>query len=263
MSALDGHVAVVTGAGRGIGRAIAIALADAGAAVIISARNTAEIEDVARAIVDAGGRAVAIPCDVTDENAVAQMASDAAAHFGSVDILVNNAGVGHSALLHRTTLEDWDRVMRVNATAAFLCMRAFMPAMVAGKWGRIVNVSSVAGLSAQRYISAYAASKHALIGLTRAAAAESAGSGVTVNAVCPGFADTAMTDRSVSNVMRQTGRSADQALALVLATTGQTRLVTPAEIARAVLALCEPGSDAMNGEAIIIDGGSDRGNGMA
>jgi 3-hydroxybutyrate dehydrogenase len=254
---LTGRSAVVTGAGRGIGAHIAHALADAGAAVVLAARTREEIDEVAAAIVARGGRASAIICNVAEESSIAMLADHATSTFGAIDILINNAGIAHSALLQRTTLADWNRVMAVNATGAFLCTRAFLPSMLQRNWGRVVNVASVAGLSAQRYIAAYAASKHAMIGLMRAGAAEVAGTGVTMNAVCPGFADTAMTQQTVSNVARQTRRNDDESLALVLSSAGQERLITPSEVAEAVLRLCSDDASNVNGEALVIDGSGD------
>jgi NAD(P)-dependent dehydrogenase (short-subunit alcohol dehydrogenase family) len=168
---------------------------------------------------------------------------------------VNNAGVAHSAPVARTELEDWNRMLAVNATGTFLCTRAFLPGMVEGGWGRVVNVASVAGLAGARYIAAYAASKHAVIGLTRCAAAEVADRGVTVNAVCPGYVDTPMTTESLQRISEKTGMSAEEALETILAHTPQGRLIAPDEVAHAVLSLCEEGARGINGQSIVIDGG--------
>jgi NAD(P)-dependent dehydrogenase (short-subunit alcohol dehydrogenase family) len=250
---LAGRTAIVTGAGRGIGAAVASALARAGVHVMLAARTEVQVEDVAASLRHDGFEADAVVCDVTSEQSVLSMFVAARATIGAVDILVNNAGIGHSGLVHETTLEDWNRVMAVNATGAFLCTREAIPSMLERRWGRIVNVASVVGLGATRYIAAYAASKHALVGLTRAVAAEVAGSGVTCNAVCPSFVDTPMTTRTIDNVATRTGRDREQSLKMVLATSGQSRLVTADEVARHVLAFCTPSDSPPNGETLIID----------
>ncbi len=256
---LAGRTAVVTGAGRGIGRAVALGLAEAGAAVVVAARTGREIEAVAVELSEEGHRALAVRCDVTDPASVERLAEEASRLAedagGTVDILVNNAGAAHSAPVHKTELEDWNRMLAVNATGTFLCTRALLPGMMERGWGRIVNVASVAGLTGARYIAAYAASKHAVIGLTRCAAAETAARGVTVNAVCPGYVDTPMTTESLRRIAEKTGRSAEEALQAILAGTPQKRLIQPAEVAHAVLSLCHEEARGINGGSIVIDGG--------
>lgn len=251
-----GSVAVVTGAsqGAGIGAAVARALAAEGAAIVVAARGTDRIERVAKEIVKAGGKAWAITCDVTDPASVHNLAVAAGRRAGAVDILINNAGAAHSASLAKTTLEDWNRVLAVNATGTFLCTQAFLPAMLLRKQGSVVNIASVAGLDGARYISAYAAAKHAVIGLTRSVAAELEGTGVTCNAVCPAFVDTDMTKESVARVVAKTGKNPDEALRAMLASAGQERLVTVAEVARAVLELCDPNGERANGAAVTLAG---------
>lgn len=249
-----GSVAVITGAGRGIGAAVARSLAREGAAIVVAARSSDRIERVAKEIVKAGGKAWAISCDVTDAASVHNLAQAAGRRAGAVDILVNNAGAAHSAPLAKTTLEDWNRVLAVNATGTFLCTQAFLPAMLLRKQGSVVNVASVAGLDGARYISAYAAAKHAVIGLTRSVAAELEGTGVTCNAVCPAFVDTEMTKESVARVVAKTGKKPDEALRAMLASAGQERLVTVDEVASAVLELCDPNGERPNGAAVTIAG---------
>jgi NAD(P)-dependent dehydrogenase (short-subunit alcohol dehydrogenase family) len=222
-------VAVVTGGGQGIGAAVAHALARAGASIVVAARTKERIEAIARAI---EGKAVV--CDVTDPASVRDLAKAA----GPVDILVNNAGVAHSAPLSRITLDDWNRVLAVNATGTFLCTQAFVGGMLERKRGAIVNVASIAGLAGARYIAAYAAAKHAVIGFTRSVAAELEGTGVVCNAVCPGYVDTEMTLESVARVAAKTGKAPEAALAAMLAASEQERLITPEEVAQAVLKLC-------------------------
>lgn len=252
---LDERTAVVTGGGRGIGAAIARILAAAGAAVVVSARTRGEIEGVAAMLAERGHRAHAIACDVTDEESVERLAREAAERVGDIDILVNNAGVAFSAPLHKTAKDDWNRVMAVNATGTFLCARAFVPGMVARKWGRVINIASTAGRTGGKYMTAYAASKHAVIGLTRCVAAEVAAHGVTVNAICPGYVDSEMTRESLERIVRETGRPMDQALDAILRTTPQRRLIEPEEVAHLALGLCDDAARGVTGQAIVLDGG--------
>lgn len=254
MPRFDGSVAVVTGGGRGIGAAIARALAAEGAAIVLAARTIDRIEKMAAEIQKTGGKAWAVPCDVTDPASVHSLAQAAGRRAGVVDILINNAGAAHSAPLGKIALEDWNRVLAVNATGTFLCTQAFIPAMLMRKKGSVVNVASVAGLAGARYIAAYAAAKHAVIGLTRSVAAELEGTGVTCNAVCPGFVDTEMTKESVARVVAKTGKDGDAALAAMLAAAGQKRLITVEEVAQAVLRLCDPRGARPNGKAVTIAG---------
>ncbi len=253
---LEGKRTVITGGGRGIGAACARALAEAGSTVLVTARTEDEVRAVASAIEQSGGHAHWAVCDVAEEDSVGALAEVAAERLGGVDILVNNAGIGHSATLVNETLEDWNRTIAVNATGTFLCSRAFLPGMVERGWGRIVNVASVAGRMGGRYMSAYAASKHAVLGLTRSVAAEIAAKGVTVNAVCPGYVDTPRTDGTVARIMEKTGLDREGALAALLDTSPQKRLVEPGEVADAVLYLCGDGAKGVNGQALVIDGGA-------
>lgn len=227
-------VAVVTGGGQGIGAAVAHALAREGASIVVAARTKGRIETIAQAIEGGRGRAQAVVCDVTDPASV----RDLAKAVGPIDILVNNAGVAHSAPLSRITLEDWNRVLAVNATGTFLCTQAFVGGMLERKRGAIVNVASIAGLGGARYIAAYAAAKHAVIGFTRSVAAELDGTGVVCNAVCPGYVDTEMTQASVARVVAKTGKSPEATLAGMMAASGQARLIAAEEVATAVLKLC-------------------------
>jgi NAD(P)-dependent dehydrogenase (short-subunit alcohol dehydrogenase family) len=254
MSAPDRRVAVVTGAGRGIGAATARALAAAGHDLVLAARTREQIERL-RAELSAPGRAArAVVCDVSDEASVAALAREAA-ELGPVTVLVNNAGAAGSMPLARTSLDEWNRLLAVNATGAFLCTRAFLPGMLERRWGRVVNVASTAALRGGKYLAAYSAAKHAMLGLTRSAAAEVAGSGVTVNAVCPGFVDTAMTAETVDRISAKTGRTREEALAAALASESQPRLISPDEVAAAVVALAVSSGDHVpNGEALILDG---------
>ena len=254
MTGLAGGVAVVTGAGRGIGAATARALAAAGLDVVLAARSRDQIERQAADLAATGRRTKAVVCDVTSESSVEALAREAAG-LGPVAVLVNNAGAAASMPVVRTSLDEWNRLMAVNATGAFLCTRAFLPGMLERHWGRVVNVASTAGLGGGKYLAAYSAAKHALVGLTRSTAAETAGTGVTVNAVCPNFVDTEMTAETIARIVAKTGRTREEALAAALASAGQSRLITAEEVAAAVVSLAAAaGSNPPNGEALVLDG---------
>ncbi len=252
---LSGRGAVVTGGGRGIGAAVARALSEEGARVVVSSRTEEEIEKVASELRGRGNEAWALPCDVTDEASVTRLGREARRALGPVEILINNAGDSASAPLRRITLEDWERMLAVNATGTFLCTREFAPDMADRRWGRIVNVASIAGLHGAKYVAHYSAAKHAVLGFTRSIALEFEGTGITVNAVCPGYVDTSMTERTLANVGARAGVPPKRALELVLGSSGQERLVTPEEVAAAVVELCLDESG-RTGEAVLLSAGA-------
>lgn len=259
---LTGRHAVVTGGGRGIGLAIAQALAAGGASVTVMGRDAATLQDALARIADAASAAGAPRAglhaqsvDIGDEASVETAFAQAAAALGPVTILVNNAGQAGSAPFGKTDLALWRRMMAVNLDGTFLCCKAALPGMLAAGGGRIVNVASTAGLIGYQYVSAYVASKHGVIGLTRALALELATKGVTVNAVCPGYTETDIVRDAVANIVAKTGRSEDQARAELAKSNPQKRLVQPAEVANAVAWLCLPGSESITGQAISVSGG--------
>ena len=257
---LQGQHALVTGGSRGIGAACARALLMQGASVTIAGRDLASLETAADQLRQAAGPAAAArigvcALDVTDEASVGLGFAAAAAALGPVTILVNNAGQAHPAPFSRTTAEHWRRMLDVNLTGAFHCMQAALPQMLQAGHGRIVNVASTAGLKGYKYVSAYVAAKHGLVGLTRALALELATKNITVNAVCPGYTETDIVQDAVANIMQKTGRSEAQARGELAAGNPQQRLVQVEEVANAVVWLCLPASGAMNGQSIAVAGG--------
>ncbi|UQA55018.1 SDR family NAD(P)-dependent oxidoreductase [Polyangium aurulentum] len=247
---LAGKTALVTGGGRGIGRAIAERLAREGARVAVSGRTQSEIDDVARAV-----NGVAIAMDAADRASMRAGIEAIGEKVGDVDVLVNNAGFAESAPFARTSDEMWDSLFEVNVTSAFLLTRALVPGMIARGFGRVVNIASNAGLSGYAYTMAYCASKHAMIGMTRALAVEIAATPVTVNAVCPGWTNTRMVQEAVDRISRKTGRASETAKKALEDMSPQRRLVEVDEVAHVVAMLCAPEARGVHGQAIPIDGG--------
>ena len=243
------RVALVTGAGRGIGRAIALRLAADGLAVAVAARTADQVDDTVRA---AGRGALALVLDVTDAAAVAAAVERTARELGPVDVLVNNAGIAESAPFVKTEPELWDRHFAVNVRAPYLLARAVLPGMLARRWGRVINVASLAGLFGSPYVTAYTASKHALVGFTRALATEVSGKGVTVNALCPGFVATDLVWSGARNIVAKTGKSFEDAVQALAEMNPGRRLIEPEEVADAAARLVA--DDTRNGETVVLDG---------
>ncbi len=252
-AALRGRHALVTGGARGIGAAISRMLLHHGAQVTMMGRDQRLLMETAESLKHLGEVGIVVG-DVSDRVSVNEAVKSASAR-GRIEILINNAGQAKSAPFLKTDEKLWHELMSVNLEGTLHCMQAVLPGMLKVEWGRIVNVASVAGLKGYRYVAAYCASKHAVIGLTRAVALEFAGKGITVNAVCPGYTDTEMTRQAVSNIAAKTGRSREEALAELTAQNPQKRLITPDEVANAVAWLCLPGSDAITGQAMAVAGG--------
>lgn len=251
---LAGRHAVVTGGARGIGAAIARRLAAEGARVSLLGRTAHALELTAKQLPEPA-EAFAAACDVTDSGAVAGAFVAVRERHGPVYLLVNSAGQGASAPLARTTDELWRRMLDVNLTGTFFCIREALPDMVAAGEGRIVNVASTAGQRGYAYVTAYSAAKHGVVGLTRALAAELAATRITVNAVCPGFTDTDLLRETVANIVEKTGRSEQDALAELVAHNPQRRVIDPEEVAESVAWLCSPGAGPITGQSISVSGG--------
>lgn len=251
---LAGQHAVVTGAGRGIGAAVTGELVRLGASVTLMGRTEAPLAE-RRASLEPDACTYAVTVDVADEASVKSAFARARAGFGPPAILVNAAGIAASAPFGRTDAAMWRRMLDVDLTGAYLCIGEVLPDAVAAGWGRIVNVASTAGLHGYRYMTAYCAAKHGLVGLTRALALETAKSGVTVNAVCPGYTDTDMTRRTIENIVATTGRTAAEARGALERTNPLGRLIAPEEVAQAVGWLCLPASGAITGQSIVVAGG--------
>lgn len=246
---LSGRHALVTGGGSGIGAATARRLAGLGARVTVLGRDLAKLEAVAREV---GG---AVQADVGDPAQVSSAFAETTAGHGPIDILVNNAGAARSAPFKATTPALWAEMLQTNLTGAYLCAREVLPGMAERGFGRLVNVASTAGLKGYAYVSAYVAAKHGLVGLTRALAVEYARTGVAISAVCPGFTDTDLVARSVQTIAAKTGRSPDAARAELAAANPQGRLITPDEVASAIVWLCLPENQGANGAILPIAGG--------
>lgn len=255
---LKNKLSLITGGGRGIGRAIALAFAREGAHIAVAARTLDQVNQVAAEVEQQyQSKALALVCDVSDSSSVQKMFAAVREEFGrDVDILVNNAGVAESATLTNTTDELWHKHLNINLSGTFYCTRAALPAMLKNGWGRIINIASIAGKTGAPYITAYAASKHGVMGLTRSLAAEVGASGVTVNAICPGYVETDMVSKALERIKSRTGRSEDEALDGLKKMSPQNRLVTPEEVASLALLLAGDEGRGINGQGLNIDGGT-------
>jgi NAD(P)-dependent dehydrogenase (short-subunit alcohol dehydrogenase family) len=246
-----GRHALVTGGGTGIGRALALALAGAGVAVTVCGRRKEPLQSTARQ----NDRVRPIACDVTSESAVAALYEEAEKSLGPIDIVIANAGMSGSAPAQRISIGDWRQTLEVNLTGSFLAVKPALSGMLSRKSGRIVFIASTAGLKGYAYVAHYVAAKHGVVGLMRALALETAKSGVTVNAICPGFVETEMLDESIQRIVAKTGRTVDQARASLTATNPQGRFIQPREVAATLLWLCSEEASSVTGQSISLSGG--------
>jgi len=250
------HHAVITGGGRGIGAAIAEALARLGASVSLIGRNAETLQVTAdRLAKDYGVKVASASADVADEAAVQKAISTVRDVLGAPTVLVNNAGVAVSAPFLKSNAAFWRNVLDIDLMGSVYCTQAVLPAMLESKWGRIINMASTAGVTGYAYVTTYCAAKHGMIGLTRALAMETARTGVTVNAVCPGYTDTEMTSQTIANITKKTGRSREEALASLVTHNPQGRLIQPSEVADAVVWLCGDNAASVTGQSIAVAGG--------
>ncbi|SFE27617.1 SDR family NAD(P)-dependent oxidoreductase [Roseivivax sediminis] len=247
MTDLTGKTALVTGGGAGLGANLARGLAEAGATVWVAGRRAEPLEALAKT----HERLHAVEVDVTDETAVKAMFD----FTGACDIVIANAGASVSAPFTKTDIDTWRQMVDVNLTGAFLTLREGAIRLKGAEWGRLIAVASTAGLKGYGYVSAYAAAKHGVVGMVKSAALEMAKTGITVNALCPGFLDTEMTDRSVANIAEKTGMTPEDARASLEKMSPQRRLIRPEEVTAAALWLCGPGSEGITGQTVAIAGG--------
>jgi len=244
--------ALITGAGTGIGEAISRQLHREGHAVTLVGRRSEPLEALSQAL---GKQSFAVTGDVTDRGEIESAFEAATAQFGDVEILVNCAGMAPTAPFHRVDFADWQRTMDVNVNGVFHCTQLALESMLENNWGRVVNIASVASLRGFPYVSGYCASKHAVLGMTRALALEMATLGITVNAVCPGYVDTDIVRNAIAGIVSKTGRTEADAMQHFTESNPQGRLVEVTEVASAVSWLCSEGAASVTGQAIAIDGG--------
>lgn len=253
---LGGKIALVTGGSRGIGHSIALAFAAHGSQVALTGRTQATLDVVAEEIHRLGGKALPLSCDVTNKQEVETLKKKIASQLGAVQILINNAGVAPAAGFLEMPDQLWEEVLRVNLTGTYNCCKVFLPEMIASRWGRIINIASIVAKVAYSHISAYTTSKHAVLGLTRALAVEMARTGVTVNAICPGYVETELTFNNARLMAEKTGRRVEEAIGLFMGSSPQKRLIAPEEVAELAVMLASKSAAGITGQAINIDGGA-------
>jgi NAD(P)-dependent dehydrogenase (short-subunit alcohol dehydrogenase family) len=256
MSAAEKRIVLVTGGSGGLGKAIAGGFAAEGYTVIITSRDEAKLGVTAAEISASGGQVAPFACDVTKRDQVKTLCEKITAQLGPVQILVNNAGIARAARLVDMPDELWDDTLATNLTGAYNCCKAFLPGMLKAKWGRVINIASTTAKVGYSHVTAYTASKHGLLGLTRSLALETAAQGVTVNAICPGYVDDERTRENARVMAEKTGKSADDILRLFASSAPQNRLISAGEVASLALLLASEKLSGMTGQAINVDGGA-------
>ncbi len=256
MAGLEHKVVAVTGASGGLGAELAMAFAAQGCRVALASRNQERLRTVSDKISRKGGQALALSCDVTRREEVKRLETEIRTNWGSAQILVNNAGIARALRFVDMADAEWDEILDTNLTGAYNCCKAFLPAMIESGWGRIINIASTTAKVGYPYVTAYVASKHGLLGLTRSLALETARLGVTVNAICPGYVDDERTRENAKIMAAKTGKNTDEILQLFAASAPQKRLIAPVEVASLALFVASEHCGGMTGQAINVDGGA-------
>ena len=253
---LKDKVVLVTGASGGIGQALAAGFAHNEATVVVSSRNEGKLQALAQRLKSDGAQALAVRCDVVEKEQVDALCAIVAERVGTVQILINNAGIARAASFLQMEDRLWNEILRVNLTGTYNCCKAFLPGMIAQGWGRIINIASTTAKVAYSHVSAYTASKHGVLGLTRSLALETARLGVTVNAICPGYVDTELTRENARRMADKTGKEVAEVLRLFAESSPQKRLIAPVEVAGLALMLASEKAGGITGQAINVDGGA-------
>ena len=253
---LKDKVVLVTGASGGIGQALAAGFAHNEATVVVSSRNEGKLQALAQRLNSDGAQALAVRCDVVEKEQVDALCAIVAERVGTVQILINNAGIARAASFLQMDDRLWNEILRVNLTGTYNCCKAFLPGMIAQGWGRIINIASTTAKVAYSHVSAYTASKHGVLGLTRSLALETARLGVTVNAICPGYVDTELTRENARRMADKTGKEVAEVLRLFAESSPQKRLIAPVEVAGLALMLASEKAGGITGQAINVDGGA-------
>jgi NAD(P)-dependent dehydrogenase (short-subunit alcohol dehydrogenase family) len=253
---LRDKVVLVTGASGGIGQALSAEFARTGATVVVSSRNEDKLQALAQRLKSDGGQALPLRCDVIEKEQVDALCTLITERVGTVQILINNAGIARAASFLEMEDRLWNEVLRVNLTGTYNCCKAFLPGMIHRGWGRIINIASTTAKVAYSHVSAYTASKHGVLGLTRSLALETAKLGVTVNAICPGYVDTESTHENARRMADKTGKEVAEVLKLFAGSSPQKRLIAPAEVAGLALMLASEKAGGITGQAINVDGGA-------
>jgi len=256
MSGLSQKIVLITGGSGGLGRALARAFAVHGCRVVIAARDESKLHATAAEIANKGGQVLPLPCDITDRQQVNRLAEQITSRWGAAQILINNAGIARAVNFADMADDLWDQTLETNLTGAYNCCKVFLPGMIQAQWGRIINIASTTAKVGTSHVTAYAASKHGLLGLTRSLALETARQGITVNAICPGYIDDERTHENARIFAQRTGKSIDEVLRLFAASAPQNRLIAPEEVASLGLLMVSEKLAGMTGQAINVDGGA-------